>query len=99
MLNIIIKAIFFIVGKIGDIILLPIMALVNALIPNLSVSMDNIFSYLEMGFQYIPFALKCLLIPSFCIEIVVIVFTTYLTFVVGVRVYNFIMKVYKNFKP
>lgn len=99
MLNIIIKAIFFIVGKIGDIILLPIMAVVNALIPNLSVSMDNIFSYLEMGFQYIPFALKCLLIPSFCIEIVIIVFTTYLTFVVGVRVYNFIMKVYKNFKP
>lgn len=99
MLNIIIKAIFFIVGKIGDIILLPIMAVVNALIPNLSVSMDNIFSYLEMGFQYIPFALKCLLIPSFCVEIVVIVFTTYLTFVVGVRVYNFIMKVYKNFKP
>lgn len=99
MLNVIIKAIFFIVGKIGDIILLPIMAVVNALIPNLSVSMDNIFSYLEMGFQYIPFALKCLLIPSFCVEIVVIVFTTYLTFVVGVRVYNFIMKVYKNFKP
>lgn len=99
MLNIIVKAIFFIVGKIGDIILLPIMAVVNALIPNLSVSMDNIFSYLEMGFQYIPFALKCLLIPSFCIEIVVIVFTTYITFVVGVRVYNFIMKVYKNFKP
>ena len=99
MLNIIVKAIFFIVGKIGDIILLPIMAIVNALIPNLSISMDNIFSYLEMGFNYIPFALKCLLIPSFCIEIVIIVFTTYITFVVGVRAYNFIMKVYKNFKP
>lgn len=99
MLNIIVKAIFFIVGKIGDIILLPIMAIVNALIPNLSISMDNIFSYLEMGFNYIPFALKCLLIPSFCIEIVIIVFTTYITFIVGVRAYNFIMKVYKNFKP
>ena len=93
MLNIIIKAIFFIVGKIGDIILLPIMAIVNALIPNLSVSINNIFDYLAMGFQYIPFALKCLLIPSFCIEIVILVFTTYLSFVVGVRVYNFIMKV------
>lgn len=99
MLNVIIKAIFFIVGKIGDIILLPIMVVVNALIPNLSVSMDNIFSYLQMGFQYIPFALKCLLIPSFCIEIVLVVFTTYLSFVVGIRAYNFIMKVYKNFKP
>lgn len=99
MLNIIVKAIFFIVGKIGDIILLPIMAIVNALVPNLSLSMDNLFSYLEMGFQYIPFALKCLLIPSFCIEIVILVFTTYLTFVIGVRTYNFIMKVYKNFKP
>lgn len=99
MLNIIVKAIFFIVGKIGDIILLPIMAIVNALIPNLSITMDNIFSYLEMGFNYIPFALKCLLIPSFCIEIVILVFTTYITFIVGIRAYNFIMKVYKNFKP
>lgn len=99
MLNTIVKAIFFIVGKIGDIILLPIMAIVNALVPNLSVSMDNIFSYLEMGFNYIPFALKCLLIPSFCIEIVVIVFTTYITFIVGIRAYHFIMRIYKNFKP
>lgn len=99
MLNIIIKAIFFIVGKIGDIILLPIMAIINALIPNLSLSLDNIFNYLQMGFQYIPFALKCLLIPSLCIEIVILIFTTYLSFVVGVRVYQFIMKVYKNFKP
>lgn len=99
MLNIIIKAVFAIIGKIGDIILLPIMAIINTLIPNITISMDNLFSYLEMGFNYIPFALKCLLIPSFCIEIVILVFTTYLTLIIGVRSYNFIMKVYKNFKP
>lgn len=99
MLNIIIKAIFWIIGKIGDIILLPIMAIINALIPNFSISLNDIFSYLEMGFQYIPFVLKSFLIPSFCVEIVFLVFTTYLSFVVGVRVYNFIMKVYNNFKP
>ena len=99
MLNIIVKAIFFVVGKIGDIILLPIMAIVNALVPNLSISMDNIFSYLEMGFNYLPFAFKCLLIPSFCIEIVVVVFTTYITFIIGIRAYHFIMRIYKNFKP
>ena len=83
----------------AQLILLPIMAIINALVPDLSISIDNIFSYLEMGFNYIPFALKCLLIPSFCVEIVVIVFTTYLTFIVGIRAYQFIMRIYKNFKP
>lgn len=99
MLNIIVKAIFFIIGKIGDIIILPIMAVINTLVPNLNISMNNLFGYLEMGFNYIPFALKCLLIPSFCIQLVILVFTTYLTLIIGVRSYNFIMKVYKNFKP
>lgn len=99
MLNILVKAIFWVVGKIADIILIPIMAIVNALVPNLNIDFNNIFSYLEMGFQYIPFFLKLLLIPSYCIEFVVVIFTTYISFVVGVRVYNFIMKVYNKFKP
>lgn len=99
MLNILVKAIFWIVGKIGDIILIPIMAIVNGLIPNLNINFNNIFSYLEMGFQYIPFFLKTLLIPSYCIEFVVVIFTTYISFVIGVRVYNFIMKIYNKFKP
>lgn len=99
MLNIIIKAIFFIIGKIGDIVLLPIMAIINALVPNLSINLDNIFNYLQMGFNYIPFVLKLFLIPKVCVQIVVVVFTTYLSFILGIRVYNFIMRVYKNFKP
>lgn len=99
MLDIIIKAIFFIVGKIGDIILLPIMGIVNLLMPNLSINLDNIFNFLAMGFNFIPFGLKLLLIPPVCIQILVLVFTTYLSFVIGVRVYNFIMKIYNNFKP
>lgn len=99
MLNIIVNAIFFIVGKIGDIILLPIMAIINALVPNLSVNLDSIFNYLEQGFSFVPFFLKLFLIPPACINIVVVVFTTYLTFIVGIRAYHFIMKVYKNFKP
>lgn len=99
MLDMIVKAIFFVIGKIGDIIMIPIMAIINVLAPGLNVSLDNIFNYLQMGFQYIPFFLKCLLIPSSCVAITVLVFTTYLSFVIGVRVFNFIMKLYKNFRP
>lgn len=99
MLNIIIKAIFFIIGKIGDIVLLPIMAVINTVAPGLTVPLNAIFDFLALGFQYIIFFFKLLLIPSTCINIVVIVFTTYLSIILGVRSFNFIMKIYKNFKP
>lgn len=99
MLNIIISAIFKVIAKIGDIILIPIMALVNALVPNLSVNFDAIFDYLHTGFTSMPFFFKVLLIPSTCIQAVVLIFTYSLSFIIGIRSYHFIMRVYNNFKP
>lgn len=99
MLNIIIKAVFWIVGKIGDIILLPIMGVINLLLPGITVNLDYIFDYLEYGFNYLPYMFKLFMIPPFCIQIVVIVFSSYISLVLGVRVYNFIMLVYEKFKP
>lgn len=99
MLNIIIKAIFSIIAKIGDIILIPITAVINALIPNLSINFDYIFNYLQMGFSYIPFIFKYLMIPPYCIQIVILVFTTYFSLIIGIRSYHFVMKVYEKFKP
>lgn len=99
MLNIIIKAIFWVISKIADIILIPITAVLNALLPNLSINLDNIFNYLHTGISYIPFILKTIMIPNTCITLVVFVFTSYITFITGIRVYQFIMKIYNNFKP
>lgn len=55
MLNVIIKAVFFIIGKIGDIILLPIFAIINGLFPTVSFSLDYVFNYLTYGLQYVKF--------------------------------------------
>lgn len=99
MFNLIIKAVFWIIGKIGDIILAPILLVVNTFLPNLNINIDSIFNYLELGFQYVPFFFKTLMIPSPLIQLTVIIFIAVISIVSGLRVYRFIMKLYTKFKP
>lgn len=99
MLNVIIKAIFFVIGKIGDIVLLPIMAIINSLFPDISFSLDHIFNYITMGLQHITFIFKLLMIPPFCIQLVLAIFTFHFSLIVGVRTYQFIVHIYNKFKP
>lgn len=99
MLNIIIKAIFWLIGKIGDIVLIPIMAVINAAFPSFSFNFDYIFNYLGYGFNYIVYFLKLFMIPPLCIQFVLYVFTISLTLTVGIRGYQFIVRVYNKFKP
>lgn len=99
MLNIIIKAIFFIIGKIGDIVLAPILLLVNSLIPDFSSIYSTMFEYLMRGINYIRFWCQLLLIPPTCVNIVLTIFTVTLSLTVGVRAYSFITKIYNKFKP
>lgn len=98
MLNMLVRVVFFIIGKIGDIIFIPVMTVIDLLISGLNIDYDNIFTYLEMGFNYVPFALKCLLIPSQLLQIVIVVFTFYLTIVNGIRIYQFTLRIYNYFK-
>ena len=99
MLNIIIKAVFFIIGKVADIILLPIMAVLNSIFPTVNFSLDFIFNYINYGFQYIKFLFLALGIPSLCIQLVIAIFTFHFTFFIGIHTYLFIMKMYEKFKP
>lgn len=99
MLNILIKAIFFIIAKIGDIVMTPIMAVVSLILPSSIDFFDNIFTFLENGFRYMTFFLKLLLIPNTCVNVVVFVFSAYITLETGIRAYNLIVKIYDRFKP
>lgn len=99
MLNILIKAVFWIIGKIGDIILIPIMALINTIFPSFSFNLDFIFNYINYGLNFITFFFKALMIPPLCIELVISVFTISLTLFVGLRAYQFIVKIYDKFRP
>ena len=71
MLNIIIKAVFFIIGKVADVILIPIMAILNSIFPTVNFSLDFIFNYINYGLQYIKFFFLALGIPSLCIQLVI----------------------------
>lgn len=99
MLNVIIKAVFFIIGKIGDIVLYPIFALINTIFPTVSFSLNYVFNYLSYGLQYVKFFFLTLGIPSICIQIVIAIFTFHFSLFIGVRSYLFVMKVYDKFKP
>lgn len=99
MLNILIKAVFFIIGKVADIVLLPIMSILNSIFPSVNFSLDFIFNYLIYGLQHIKFFFLALGIPSLCIQLVIAIFTFHFTFFIGVHTYLFIMKMYEKFKP
>lgn len=99
MLNIIIKAVFSIIAFIGGIILSPITALVNVFIPDFSSYISGILTFLTNITQYIPFVCKLLMIPSFCLQSVILLFTAYLTFKIGFNTYKLILKLYNKFKP
>lgn len=99
MFNIIIKALFWIIGKIGDIILTPILLVVNTFLPNLNIDFNSIFGFLEQGFQYVPFFFKLLMIPAPLVQLTVIIFIALVSIIGGLRAYRFIMKIYTKFKP
>lgn len=99
MLNIIIKAVFFIIGKVGDIVLLPIFAIINSIFPTVTFSLDYVFNYLTFGLQYVKFFFLTLGIPAICIQLVIAIFTFHFSLFIGVHSYQFVMKVYEKFKP
>lgn len=99
MLNLLVKVIFFIVAKIGDIVMAPIMLVISSVLPSSIDFFSNIFQFLGNGFSYMVFFLKSLLVPSACVNVVLFVFTAYITLQTGVRAYNLIVKIYDRFKP
>lgn len=99
MLNIIIKAVFYIIGLVADIILAPVMLIVNSIFPTVSFSLNYIFDYIVYGLQYIKFFFKTLYIPPILIQLVLAIFTFHYALFFGIRYYQFIVKMYHKFKP
>lgn len=99
MLNVIIKAIFYVIGKIGDIVLAPILTLINSLIPDFSNIFSYMWTYLNYGINFIKFWCQLLLIPPICIDTVLYILTLTISISVGVRAYSFIVMIYNKFKP
>lgn len=99
MLNLLINFIFTIVSKIGDLVLLPVITFLSALIPGFSDFYNGIISFIDYGLTYFLFFIKLLCIPQICMTAVLTIATATLTITLGIRTYTLIMRIYKNFKP
>lgn len=91
--------VFTIVGKIGDMILSPLISAITVLIPSFDDFINYIIQFINYGFTYIAFFIKLLMIPKECIQILVTVALATLTITLTVRSFSLIVKIYNYFKP
>lgn len=100
MLNVIIKAVFYIVGKLGDIILTPIVAGISILFPDFSTLFTSFLKFIN---DYIlialPWAFKFFCVPKLCIDVIITIATASVAIMVIVRTYVLIVRIYNKFKP
>lgn len=99
MFGLLVKLIFWIVGKIGDIILAPFMLFANAFIPNFSDFSTGIINFFNNGLQYVGFIFSVFHIPSYCVTAVTTLLSLYVAFKVGFGVYKVVLLIYDKFKP
>lgn len=99
MFNMLMNLIFTLIGKIGDLVLSPLISAISVLIPGFSTFVGYIVQYINYGFTYIMFFFKLAMIPKVCIEIVVTIATATLAIMTAVRTYTLIVKIYNYFKP
>lgn len=99
MLNILVKAVFYIISAVGSLILMPFTLLIGALFPDVTNFIQGILSYLSDFTQYIPFVFKFLLIPKFCVQALLLLFTVYLSFRFSILAISLVMSLWQKFKP
>ncbi len=98
MFNMLMNFVFTLVGKLGDIILSPLIAGISVLIPDFSSFVSSILQFINYGFTYITFFFKLLMIPGECLQVLVTVATASLAIITIVRSYTLIVKIYNYFK-
>lgn len=99
MLNVIIKAVFFIINKVFTVITAPLFIAINALFPDLGSHFAHISNFIDLAFTYVNYVATFLFIP----KVVYNMFFSYLlikyTILITVKAVKFIIKIYDKLKP
>lgn len=98
MFNAIFNFLFSLIGKLADIILSPAYLLFDALVPNASNGVEQLFNFLTTGFSYVPFLSKSLLIPATALGVLVTYLIAKFTFNIALNVVKFALNVYDKLK-
>ena len=103
MFEMLVKLVFWIIGKLSNIIIMPLISLLELSIPDLSTYILNIESYLD---QYLwttlAFTKRVLInfgVPQLIFTFLITWYTFKLTMSAGVRVYALASNLWTKFKP
>lgn len=99
MFEMLMNFVFTLIGKIGDLILTPLVSAISVFIPGFGNFLNYIVQFLEYALTYFVFLLKLLMIPKECLQIVVTVAFASLSIMTAFRSYHLIMMIYNKFKP
>lgn len=99
MAQMLINVVFWILNFVANIVLAPIMALVNTVIPSFSTFIGAMTSVVSYGLTYVAFFIKLFMIPTPALLLVVTFGFAILAFNVGVRSAGLVLQVYNYFKP
>lgn len=100
MLDVIVKAIFYVIGKIGDLVMLPIVSFISLVIPDFSLILTNFLNFINNYiFNRFNWVLSFLMVPKICINAFVTIFSVTITIMIGIRAYLLIVRLYNKFKP
>lgn len=99
MVNLLVKAIFFVITKLYSIILTPFLAIITALFPSLSQYFNYIITFLRYCFTYVRSILRLLLIPDNAVLMLFNYFSILYTIYITTLAIRFAINLYKKLKP
>lgn len=99
MLNILVKAVFYIINKVFTVITAPLFVAVNALFPDITRHFASVANFLDIALTHVNFVCHMLFIPFTCFNLFFVYFFIKYTILITVKAVKFIIKVYDKLKP
>ncbi len=99
MINLLVKAIFFVITKLFDIIMTPFVAGITALFPDLSTSFFYLNNFLNMCLEYFITVCKLCLIPQGALIMLFDFFLILSAIFVIKQSISLVTTIYNKFKP
>lgn len=104
MLEILVKAVFWVLNFIASLVLAPITNILSILVgqnitDTIGLGILNLFEFINIIGNYFVVAIDLLCIPRSLFTLVLVVIGSIITYVIFARVYFFAMAIYNHFKP
>lgn len=104
MFEILVKFIFYIIAKVAELILTPIVAIITGLFPNVGTLITNVkfflTTYVFNTLKWMKmFCINTLAFPSELLAFLISVFSILITIYVSMHLYKGIMTIYQKLKP